>query len=250
MCMKLGMASVTFRNKSIREVFEYAHAAGVEGIEWGICANHMELMNETKADEIKALSEQYGIQIFSLGSYCRMDSLEEALQAIETARMMKAPIIRIWAGRLGSLECSGEEYVRIIDNTKRMAVKAKEYGINIGFEYHTRTLTDTAKSAVKLVQDIGMDNVGLYWQPSGSLSKEENLREFQTVMPYLTGNLHVHNHTVENGYRLLSEIEENIKAYYEDVKDRPYRLLIEFVRDGSLESLIADANFLKTAVIS
>ncbi len=248
--MNVGMVSVTFKGKSIKEVFEYAKAAGIEGIEWGICANHMELLHSDKAKEIKGFSEQYGISVFSLGSYCYMECLEEALEAVETARMIEAPIIRVWAGRMGSLECNKEAYDNIVENTKAMALKAREYGIKIGFEYHSYTLTDTVESAVKLVQDIHMDNVGLYWQPNGSLSIQENLQEFQTVMPYLTGILHIHNYTAEKGYRLLCEIEENIKAYYEDIKDRPYRLLIEFVKDGSPESLIADAECLKRVVQS
>ncbi len=243
--MKIGMVSVTFREKTIPEIFEVARKAGLEGIEWGVCPNHVQLLDTAKAEAIHHLSKQYGIPTVSLGSYCHMDDLQEAYDAVETAVMLKAPIIRIWAGKVGSKDSDAENRAIIIENTIKMAEKAEEYGIKIGFEYHGNTLTDTPQSAVKLVQDIHMEHVGLYWQPSGNISLEENLSHFHMVKPYLIGNLHVHNYSSQDGYMPLRDVEENIKAYYRDIRQESYHLLIEFVKDDCDESLVADAEFLR-----
>ncbi len=246
--MKLGLTSITFRSRSIKEVFEYAKAAGVEGIEWGVCENHMELLSLKKSMEINLLSKEYGIDTISLGSYCYMNDVKDIINTIETARLLNAPIIRVWAGKKGSAECTDDEYQTIVINTIAMAERAKKYGIKIGFEYHRATLTDTAAGAVKLVKDVAMDNVGLYWQPNAELALEENLANFNTVKPYLIGNLHIHNYTAQGGYMPLADIKDSLVAYYGDIKDKDYNVIIEFTKGGSPESLIADADVIRSVI--
>ena len=80
-----------------------------------------------------------------------------------------------------------------------MSTLAGKHNIDIGFEYHSGTLTENAESAVDLIKKINRGNVGLYWQPKGVLSPKEKRREL-LLTPYLIGNLHVHNHTDEDGY--------------------------------------------------
>lgn len=246
--MILAMTSVTFRGNTIREVFDYAKKTGIEGIEWGICDNHMQLLSEERAKEINDLSVQYGIKTCSLGSYCYMDNIDEIINIIETAKMINAPIIRVWAGRKGSNDCSCEEYQEIVTNTIAMAERAKRFGIKIGFEYHGHSLTDTADSAVKLVKDIAGDNVGLYWQPDASLSLEDNIGKLNKIKPCLIGNLHIHNYTPEGGYMPLSDIEDSMRAYYSDIKDKDYSVMIEFTKDGSFENFADDVYSLKRVI--
>ncbi len=246
--MQLGLTSVTFRPHTISEVFEFAKKAGIEGIEWGVCNNHMQLMDETRANEINELSDKYAIKTISLGSYCRMYDMDEIEKTIETAVLINAPVIRVWAGDSASSSISEENYRIIVNNTIAMAEKAKKIGMKIGFEYHGGTLTDTAESAVKLVKDINMDNVGLYWQPNAELPLDENLKDLSIVKPYLIGNLHIHNYTRAGGYMPLVDITSSLEAYYGDIKDKDYNVIIEFTKGNSLESLIADANVLKEVI--
>ncbi len=246
--MKLGLTSITFRKSAVKEVFEYAKNAGVEGIEWGVCENHMEILSSEKAQTINALSNEYGIKTISLGSYCYMTDSDEIIKTVETAHLINAPIIRVWAGKKGSADCSREEYDTIINNTVMMAECAKKYGIGIGFEYHRATLTDTAESAVKLIKDVNMDNVGLYWQPNAEIPLEKNLNNFNIVKPYLIGNLHIHNYTSAGGYMPLSDIKECLVSYYSDIKSKDYNVIIEFTKDNSPESLIGDADVLKSII--
>ncbi len=246
--MKLGLTSLTFRNNSIPDVFEYASKAGIEGIEWGIGEKHMNILSKDKAKQINELSLQYGIDVFSLGSYCDMRDASCFDDLIQTAVMIKAPIIRVWAGDSASDKSSDDNFRRIVENTIILSDMAKKYGIAVGFEYHNGTLTDTAQSAVRLIKSIDKDNVGLYWQPASMLSAEENLNNFNMVKPYLIGNLHVHNYAKESGYMPLDDIKDSLEAYYTDIKDKPYNVMIEFTKDSSLESLIRDAETLKRII--
>lgn len=239
--MKTGIVSVTFRNEDIPAVFEYAKTAGIEGIGWSVGENHVVIGDTERTSLIKKLSIENGIEIFSLASYCYMYDFDECVKTLETARELTAPVIRIWAGRKGSAVCSAEEYDLIVGNTVKMARLAKEYSIKLCFEYHPNTLTDNADEAVKLIKRINCDNVGLYWQMQGGLSFEENKRDFEKVKPYVFGNVHLNNYSDETGYKLLEEIYDDLCGYFKDA-DKEYNLMIEFVKGGTLESLIADAN--------
>ena len=242
--MKIGMTSLTLRNETVENVIKYAKEAGLSGIEWGVSDLHMPLCDKAQAEKIKKLSAQNGLEIFSLGSYCRMLDKEDCEKAVETAAMLSAPIIRVWAGHSNWGECDNETIKKIISNTLYMSRLAENMGIRLGFEYHTNTLTEGADNAVELMEIIAEKNVGLYWQPSGNISPEENCENLNKVTPYLIGNLHVHNHNSVDGYGVLSDIKDNLKLYYEKLLKKPYNLMIEFVKDGSVENLMADANTL------
>lgn len=237
--MKLGMVSVTFRNKDIPTVFEYAKRAGIDGIEWSVGENHILIGDAERTALVKKLSVENGIEIFSLASYCYMYDFIECVKTLETAREMSAPVLRIWAGRRGSDVCSAEEYDLIVENTVKMARLAKVHSITLAFEYHPNTLTDSADGAVELIQRINCDNVGLYWQVRPDISFEENRTAFLKISPYLLGNIHLSNYDEATGYRPLEEILPDLCGYFSDC-DKDYNLMIEFVKDAAFSSLVAD----------
>ena len=246
--MKIGIVSVTFRNESIESVFEYAKKAGIDGIEWSVGENHILEGDMTRINFVKKLSKEYGIEIFSLASYCYMYDFDECVKTLETAREMSAPVIRIWAGKKGSDVCSKEEYDIIVENTQKMAELAKRYSIKLCFEYHPNTLTDNADEAVKLIQRINKENVGLYWQMQGNLSFEENKKAFEKVKPYVFGNVHLNNYDAQKGYGALEEIYEDICGYFGNTGECDYNLMIEFVKGASFESLVADVNTVRRVI--
>ncbi len=243
--MKIGMTSLTFKNEAIETVFEYAQKAGIEGIEWGVSEKHIVAGDEMRTQLVKKLSAKYKIDIFSLGSYCNMTDFDEFIKTLETAKMLGAPIIRLWAGEKSSCDCDEEYYSLIVENTKKAAQLADNFSIKLCFEYHPNTLTDNPDEAVKLVQKINEKNVGLYWQPQGYLSYEENLVAFQKVKPYVLKNIHLNNYIKGKGYCDLIDIYENLKGYFKNEKNSDYNFLVEFVKDASLDSLISDVNTVK-----
>ena len=239
------MTSLTMKNESITNVVKIAKDAGIDGIEWGVSDNHMCLCSEKSADEIKNASAKYGVEIFSLGSYCYMEEKEECDNAIKTAVLLSAPVIRIWAGKKSPCECDDDYRNKIIGNTIYMAEQALKHNIVLGFEYHPWTLTETCDDALNLIKSINRKNVGLYWQPQYSLLPEENLRDRNRVLPYCVGNMHIQNYAPEYGYDKLSLIGANLKQFFGDIKKEDYRVMIEFVKDGSAENLFDDVCTLK-----
>ena len=246
--MKIGMTSLTLRNESIANVVKFAKEAGIEGIEWGVSDTHMRLFDNESAEEIKDTSLKYGVEIFSLGSYCYMETTEECDNAIETAILLGAPVIRIWAGKKSPSDCDNDYRSKIVDNAIYMAQQASKHNIVLGFEYHPMTLTETCDDALALLKSINKENVGLYWQPQYNLSPEENTRDRNRVLPYCVGNMHIQNYAPEYGYDKLSLIEDKLNQYFGDIKKDDYRVMIEFVKDESIENLFDDACVLKKVI--
>lgn len=244
MNMKIGMTSLTLKEHEIEEVISCAKSAGLCGIEWGVADRHVVLNDKSRVQKIRKISEKVGLQIFSLGSYCRMEDKQECKAALDTALLLGAPVIRVWAGKRSPCECDEAYVKKIVANSVYMADLAAKHNIKIGFEYHNHTLTENSESAVSFIKKVGRKNAGLYWQPNSKLTAKENKREMDAVLPYIVGNFHIHNFSVENGYESLKEIEDEIKAYFTDIKDGEYNLLIEFVKDASVKNLRQDAEFL------
>ena len=242
--MKTGMTSLTLRNHTPREVVEIAVEAGLGGIEWGVSDTHVVLGDLKRAKEIADICADQNIEVFALGSYCRMETESDLRSAVETAAALGAPIVRIWAGTKSPNECDEEYTDLIVRNTRHMADIAEGYGICLGFEFHGGTLTQTAEDAVNLIKRIDKPNVALYWQPDFELNAEENYASRNVVLPYCVGNMHIQNYTPENGYGNLSETEDTLIKYYDDIKNKDYCLMIEFVKDGLVENLISDADTL------
>ena len=126
-----------------------------------------------------------------------------------------------------------------------MADKAEISGIVLGFEYHPYTLTETCDEALWLVEQVNRSNVGLYWQPDCMLLTEENVRDRDRVLPYCVGNMHIQNYNPTDGYGMLSDIAERLDAYFGDIKSEPFRVMIEFVKDGTTDNLKQDAECLR-----
>ena len=246
--MKLGMTSLTLRDEEPSAVVEHALRAGLSGIEWGVSDKHVVLGDTKRAQMIADLCRDKGIEVFSLGSYCRMDTRDDLEEAVITASALGAPVIRIWAGGKSPLECTEEEIRCVVENTRYMADLAYRDGIVLGFEYHGGSLTETAHDAVALIEHIDRDNVGLYWQSDYTLASCENFDERNIVLPYCIGNMHIQNYSPDTGYGLLEEIKEEILKYYGDIKEKPYNLMIEFVKNSSAENLIRDAVALRSVL--
>ena len=244
--MKIGMTSLTLQEKSVSEVIRYAKAIGLSGIEWGISDKHVCMGNAERTEEIKLLSKKSGLEIFSLGSYCYMETADECDSALETAVLLGAPVIRIWAGKHSPCDADAVYRKKIADNSRYMADMAAHHGISLGFEYHPYTLTETCEEALALIRYVNRENVSLYWQPNQSLSLEKNILDRDKILPYCVGNIHIQNYTEENGYGLLSEIRERLRAYFGAIKNQSYRIMIEFVKDSLPENLTRDAETLRT----
>ena len=251
MKIKSGMVSVTFRALEPESIIELSAEAGLEGIEWAGDV-HVPPGTLERAEEVGRLTREAGLDVVSYGSYYRVGVSENegmSFQSVlDTAIALQAPSIRVWAGR-GSFEgFSEEETQHIVEETKRIAAMAGQAGIDISFEYHRNTLTETAGSARRLLDAVSCSNVYIYWQPVYGMPAEENIEGMRVLMSEIT-NIHVFHWWPTNQDRHLLQVgAEDWRSYFKELmgQDGKSRFaMIEFVKDDSMENFAQDAAILR-----
>lgn len=249
--MKTGLVSVSFRGYSWEQVLDMAVSCNLEGIEWGGDI-HVPCGDIGLARKVGEKTRESGLQVACYGSYCRMEdeeSSDEGLQMlVDTAQALGAPLIRVWAGRKASCEAEAAYRDMICANTKRLAAVAKKRNIEIAFEYHGDTLTDTAASAKDLLDAVNCPAVGCLWQPPVGMSAEDCCTGIRAVAQYAR-NVHVFSWQAgEHVARLaLDEGEKKWKRFFGELSQIPGErwMLLEFVKDDAPGQLCRDAETLK-----
>lgn len=249
--MKIGLTSVTFRSKSVCEVAKAASEAGISAIEWGGDV-HCPPNDSGKQREALAVSNRLGIACVSYGSYFRLGVSEtgEFEDICRTALFLGAKIVRIWAFNKSPDETPEKDYSNCIAQAKEISLTAEKYSVTVCFEYHRGTLTQNAGAALKLIGDIGCENMRLYWQPNPDIAFEENCRELKAVLKYVV-NIHCFcwkNEGGEKNKRFLLECGRREWCEYLDIAaggGNVRYVLLEFVKDDSDEAFFADADTLK-----
>jgi sugar phosphate isomerase/epimerase len=259
-CWKTGLLSVTFRDQTVDQIIGMTKKAGLDGIEWGGDI-HVPAGDLKNAEKVGRATEQAGLQVSAYGSYYRCDGgpdgnrewIQCGQEVVETAQALGAPIVRIWAGRKGSLQCSPGERKLIIGRILHLADLAADSGIRVGIEFHPGTLTDTNNSALELMRQIGHPNVYSYWQPVPGKSIRYRADGLRLLVPYLC-NLHVFHWGPAGGTdrRELSEGRSEWEIYLGILEEAEFRswMSLEFVRNNSPEQFYRDSKTLRTMIES
>lgn len=264
--MKSGLVSITFRHMSPQAIIGLAVKANLSCIEWGgdVHVPHGDIRT---ARQVSALTEDAGLQVCSYGSYYRagepVSANNPAFDAVlDTALALKAKTIRIWAGSKASAAASEVYTEQVITDSRRLAGLAAAANIDLAFEFHGNTLTDTAKSACDLLGAIDRFNVFTYWQPPVGSSVADNLLDIEKLSPWLY-NIHIfHWQTDKNtpespeiirlpladGYRNWQRYLNSLAKSANKVRITPQNrcALLEFVKDDSPQQLLADAKILQS----
>ncbi len=240
-----GLVSVTFRGMTPEEIIKTVKKNGLRTIEWGSDV-HVPAGDKAAAESVKRLSEENGILVASYGSYHGKgeSGFFKFADSIASAEMIGAKNIRIWAGAKNSEDVSAAERLEYIAHARILADMAAEKNIDISFECHGGTLTNTADSAISLIEEIDRDNVFLYWQPLQSEDVQKNKAILRRFLPHLK-NVHIY------AWKGLERfpLEEHKKAWreYADIvrsDGKEHNMLLEFVKDDDPDQLMRDAETL------
>lgn len=247
--LRTGLVSVTFRKLPPSKIVELARDAALEGIEWGGDV-HVPPDDPSQAERVAQLTREAGLDIPSYGSYFRLaeQDVEEFEPVLRTAKVLGAPNIRVWAGRQGSRDADAAYHKRVRLDSRRIAEMAADVGLTVSYEFHRNTVADTNEATLALLADVNRANLYTYWQVQTDLSHPGNQDALQSLLPSLS---HVHVfHWVESERRLLAEGEEAWTDYVRIIRStgRDHWLLLEFVKEDSVEALRHDAATLKSLV--
>ena len=236
--MKTSVASVTFRNRTVEQVAELARRAGLDAIEWGGDI-HLPPGDRQAIERVRQSTRQNGLEISAYGSYYRAGE-EDFAPVLQTALAVDCRLIRVWAGRQASGQCTPEQRQLVVNNLRRAVEQAAEAGCVVATEYHANTLTDTLDSALQLLADV--PGLHTFWQPPVGLSLAENMQALQALTGKIE-SLHVYHRSVQGECRPLSEGAENWRAYFRAALQDglQHYATLEFVKDGTEEQFLQDA---------
>jgi len=245
--LRSGLVSITFRTLEPAAIVELVTRAGLDAIEWGGDV-HVPHGDTRRAASVRDLTEAAGIAVAAYGSYYRVAVAQELDfdAVLNSAAALGAPLIRVWAGDRGSADADAAYRDRVAGETRELAQRAAEHGMELAYEFHSGTLTDTAESAAALLRAVGERNVLCYWQPPLELDLPELQHSLDTVLPWLA-NLHVF-HWSANGHRCnLEQGRKRWTTLLAQLRRAPARnryAMIEFVRGDEPEQFLDDARAL------
>lgn len=245
--IKLGLCSITFRDLSVSEIIKLVKEAKLDAIEWGSDV-HVIPTDIENAKNVRKLMDENNLETSSYGSYYRVGIENDFVfeDIVEVAKILGAKDIRVWAGRLGSADVNQTYFDNVVADSRRIADLAAKYNIRISYEYHSRTLTDTPESALRLLEAVNHDNVKLYWQPTVDETVENRILEIKKVKDYIT-NVHVFS-WIGIDREALSNQSSAWKQYIstiEKLNNNNRYYILEFVKDDSIENFKADAKALR-----
>jgi 3-dehydroshikimate dehydratase len=241
-----GLCSITFRKLTPAQIVDLVRQAKIEGIEWGgdIHVPHGDL---ARAREVRKMTLDAGIALPSYGSYYRVGLGEPApFEAVlDSAMALGTSVIRVWAGKKGSAEADAATRQAVEKDSVRIAELAARAKVTVAYEYHPNTLTDTLASTLALLKLAAPAGMKTYWQPHSSGPLQQNLSELNAVLAHLS---HVHCYWWQAQNRLplaegRADWAEYLKLASQAKGDRT--VYVEFVKDDSPESFLADAAALR-----
>jgi len=240
---KTGLVSVSFRDKTPREILEKMKEAGLFYIEWG---SDVHCVPES-AKEIFNLQKEYGIECSSYGTYFRLGvtPIEKLKQYIDAAKILGTNILRLWCGDKNSQDYSESEKEALFAECKAAERIARENSVVLCMECHNKTYTNKKESALELMQTVGSPHFKMYWQPGQYTSVSENIAYATLLSPY-TEHIHVFNWKEKEKYplSLAKDIWQEYLACFEGKRT----LLLEFMPDGKIETLKTEADALKEII--
>jgi len=156
-----------------------------------------------------------------------------------------------------------------VDETLRIADLAADNGLQLIFEFHGDSLTNTTNYALEFEKKVEHPAVSFSWQPPRAVTQQE-CEQLLTAMLPLLSMIHVFQwdmgSSLEGGYTRKRFIEERIgwvrhplkqgierwKSYLEiaNTTGKDHWALLEFTKDDSTEQLYEDANTLKELISS
>ena len=244
-----GLVSITFRQLQPREIIGLVKKSGLKGIEWGGDI-HVPHGNLHTAREVGLITRDEGLAVAAYGSYYRVgcqgqEGVPDFKDVLETALELEAPLIRVWAGNIGSDRADQSFWDRVVEDSIRIGDMARSENILVAYEYHSDTLTDTLEYNQRLMREVDHPNIRSYWQPLGHHDTKSCMDGLVQVLPRLE-NVHVY-HWIDGNRLPLGAGEQEWRNYMRLLKDIPgqHYALIEFVKDDRTEQFLEDAATLK-----
>ena len=242
--LKLGVASVTFRNETIGRIVEIAKNAGVEFIEWG---GDVHVRSLEDARLAKKLCDASNIKISSYGSYYRTGCSDknEWEEVCAIASELGASSVRIWLGKKDSEQYTEDEYEALLEEIKFLCGKAREYNLLVCPECHDNTFNNSTQAILKLIGDLKCDNFKTYFQ-SRYFRFDYDMDRIERTFDYIE-NFHISYRDLKREQRFRKKDKNYLHKLIEKFISMGFNgvVIVEFTEGSKEKNFLKDVRKLK-----
>ncbi|WP_028049898.1 sugar phosphate isomerase/epimerase [Cellulomonas sp. URHD0024] len=143
--------------------------------------------------EIARVTREAGLELSGLGGYARCDDHANVERMLSATAVLRAGQVRVTMPALGTGDYR-DLFAGARKDLEWVAERADAYGVKALVELHHRTITASASAAIRLVDGLDPEHVGVI-HDLGNLvieGQEDALAAFQMLGPYLA-HVHVKN---------------------------------------------------------
>lgn len=159
----------------IYEVIDGFRAIGYDGIEVRVAKDGQidsESIEDGECARILAYAKERGIAFSCLTSYYknfvkeedRAETVKQLSRVVEIAALLECPLVRVYGGQEAN-ELPGvwftDAWTRTADGIREVAEYAAKFGVRLCIETHVGSLTMSVRDTLRMIEDVGMDNVGM-----------------------------------------------------------------------------------------
>ncbi len=242
--LKLGVASVTFRNETIGRIVEIAKNSGVEFIEWGGDV-HVKSLEDARL--AKKLCDASNIKISSYGSYYRTGCSDknEWEEVCTIASELGASSVRIWLGKKDSEQYTEDEYEALLEEIKFLCGKAREYSLLVCPECHDNTFNNSTQAILKLIVDLKCDNFKTYFQ-SRYFRFDYDMDRIERTFDYIE-NFHISYRDLKREQRFRKKDKNYLHKLIEKFISMGFNgvVIVEFTEGSKEKNFLKDVRKLK-----
>lgn len=206
--MKYSLFTVSVPEMSPEEALQKMKEYGYDGVDWRVTAiptdpailaeapsywkNNFCTIDiatvEEKAEEIRALTEKYGLEINALATYLDCSDAPEKIEScMVAAKKMGCSRIRVNALKYNPEKGYTQLFAEAVAGFRKVEELAKKHGVKADFEMHHGTITASASAARRLASYFDPQYIGVIYD-SGNVVYE-GFEEYQMALevlgPYL-----------------------------------------------------------------
>lgn len=192
--MKTSYCSNVFKLEDLARGLGYIAGLGYDGTEFWekhLCQlNINELAGQLKQMNL-AVAQVCPYFDFTAGREAWDESLRIAETYIAYSLKLGKPLIRVFTGKVGSAEATPEQWKAGVEGLRKVCEMAAPEGIGFALETHHGSLMDTLQATKRLLDDVGMDNLGVNYQPGPGMG---DWHQWVDQLGHRIVHLHCHNY--------------------------------------------------------
>lgn len=209
--MKTSYCCNVFKFEDLQRGLGYIAGLGYDGTEFW--EKHL---CELDVDQLAEQLNQIQLSVAQICPYFNFTGTQaewdESVAVAETyidysRRLPGKPLIRVFTGKAGSADATPEQWQAGVKGLRKACELAAPDGIGFALETHHGSLMDTLESTTRLLDDVGMDNLGVNYQPGPKMGPWQDWVE---QLGHRMVHFHCHNYGDDGKATFLDE-----GAYYD-----------------------------------